>query len=139
MLRLARSEGKSLTNMQLQKLVFLAQGYALALLGRPVYYQNTHAWQWGPVVPKLYKALQSYGSGIVTQDIPSEDELTEGEEMEIVRGVWDGYKQYTGSQLSNLTHKPGSPWSSTWEKERFAVIPPELIGSYYKQLLPAAR
>ena len=70
---LAKNEGESLTNMQLQKLVFIAQGYTLAILERQLYYHNTHAWQWGPVVPKLYKSLQKYGSNIVTERLPSED------------------------------------------------------------------
>jgi uncharacterized phage-associated protein len=126
--------------MQLQKLVFLAQGYAMALLDRPLFYHNTHAWQWGPVIPKLYKPLQKYGAGQVSEDIPAPDELdSTSREMEIVRGVWDGFKNFTGSQLSNLTHKPGTPWSQTWEKAQFAVIPDDVIGSYYKQQLPVAR
>ncbi len=46
-LRLTRQQGKQLTNMQLQKLVFLAQGYALAIEGDPLHKHNTRAWQWG--------------------------------------------------------------------------------------------
>jgi uncharacterized phage-associated protein len=137
-LKLAQAEGKRLTNMQLQKLVFLAQGYALALIDRPIFYHNAHAWQWGPVIPKLYKELQRYGAGDVAEEIQATD--SEGStEAEVVRGVWDAHKGYTGSQLSSLTHKQGTPWSVTWEKERFAVIPEELIAGYYKQQMPVAR
>ena len=126
--------------MQLQKLVFLAQGYALALLDRPIFKHDVHAWQWGPVIPKLYKVLQKYGAGDVAEEIQATDSVADGsEESEIVRGVWDAHKSYTGSQLSSLTHKQGTPWSLTWEKERFAIIPEELIASYYKQQIPVAR
>jgi uncharacterized phage-associated protein len=135
---LAKLEGAPLTNMQLQKLVFLAQGYSLALLDREIYYNNTHAWQWGPVVPRLYKALQRYGSGQVTDYIPADDDLDrDSEEYEIVKAVWKAYKRYSGGQLSELTHRPGTPWSKTWASTQFGVIPPEEIKKHYAARIAA--
>lgn len=140
-LRLAAAETKPLTNMQLQKLVFLGQGYSLALLDRPAYFNNTHAWQWGPVVPALYKALQKYGSGQVSEFIATEsnDDALGQEDRNVLRGVWNGYKNYSGSQLSEITHRPGSPWSKTWATRRFGVIPLEDIREYYASLVAPAR
>lgn len=135
-LHLAQDANSKLTNMQLQKLVFLGQGYCLALVDRPLYYNNTHAWQWGPVVPKLYKVLQQYGSGWVTQDVPADDQLApETEEYRILNGVWKGYGHLTGLQLSEITHRAGSPWANTWATNKFGVIPPEEIQNYYRGLL----
>lgn len=128
--------------MQLQKLVFLGQGYALALLKNPVYYNNTHAWQWGPVVPKLYKDLQKYGSGQVTDFVPVPSDETgqlEEEETKVLAAVWQAYKKYTGPQLSEITHRPGTPWSKTWESSKFGVIPIEDIQEYYSSLIAKKR
>jgi uncharacterized phage-associated protein len=124
--------------MQLQKLVFLGQGYCLAILDRKLYRNNTHAWQWGPVVPKLYKDLQKYGSGIVTESIAAIDALTDEDELKVVNGVWKAYGNHTGAQLSALTHKPGSPWSKTWAANKFGIIDPEDIKAYYRQLVSCA-
>jgi len=137
-LRLAGEEGKSLTNMQLQKLVFLGQGYCLALLGRQLHRNNTHAWQWGPVVPRLYKDLQKYGSGVVSEAVPSIDQLQSEDELRIVRAVWKAYRNYSGAQLSALTHKPGSPWAKTWETNKFGIIDPNDIKAYYGRLVARA-
>ncbi len=135
-LALAKRNSKPLTNMQVQKLVFLAQGYSLGVLDREIYYHNTHAWQWGPVIPNLYKSLQHYGSGNVTEPLPTDDELIEGsDEFGIVEGVWGAYGEYTGAQLSTLTHKPGSPWSKQWNLKEFGIIPLDEIKSYYVNLL----
>ena len=137
-LKLARDNGKSLTNMQLQKLVFLAQGYSLALLGECIYDRQTHAWQWGPVIPRLYKALQTYGSGVVTGVLPVEDgDSITSDQQEVVAGVWDAYGSYSGSQLSALTHKQDSPWAKQWELKRFDPIPIDDIKSYYERLVKA--
>lgn len=138
-LRLAREHGKQLTNMQLQKLVFLAHGYCLAVLGRPLHFHHTHAWQWGPVIPKLYKALQRYGSEFVTEPLQTDDAVDpDSEEAEIIKGVLDAYGHYTGGQLLALTHRPNTPWSQTWAREKFAVIDDDLIAGYYRSLIEAA-
>ena len=135
-LALARANGKTLTNMQVQKLVFLAQGYSLAILGRCMFENNIHAWQWGPVIPRLYKALQEYGSGDVTSNLQADEPVPEkSEEAEIIAGVWDAYGSYSGSQLSALTHKPGSPWEAQWNRKRFGVIPVDDIKAYYEDLV----
>lgn len=135
LIAMAREENRLLSNMEVQKHVFLGQGFCVALLGldNPLYYNNTHAWQFGPVVPKLYKSLQKYGSGYVTEPVAAEDVLDpSSKEHEILKAVWDGYKVYTPFQLSELTHLPGSPWSKTWETDKFGIIPLNLVAEYFR-------
>lgn len=133
---LAAEQGRKLTNMQIQKLVFLAHGYCLALCEKPLYYHNTHAWQWGPVIPKLYKALQKFGSGFVDSPLESEDTVDPStKEYEIIKAVFKSYGKYTGSQLSSLTHQAGTPWSLTWENNKFGIIENKLIENHYRKLL----
>ena len=131
---LAQQEGKQLTNMQLQKLVYIAQGYNLALLDQCLYFNNTHAWQWGPVVPNLYKKLQKYGSGIVTNLIAIQEDIVAPipiESEEVITAVWDSYGSYTGGQLSSITHQSDSPWSVTWAEKHFSIIPIKRITAHY--------
>ena len=111
-LELASDEGKSLTNMQVQKLVYLAHGYCWALLGKPLFDHHVHAWQWGPVIPKLYKKLQRYGAGTVTEQIEDAEPSipTGSEEYSVIKAVWKGFGHYTGPTLSRITHQDGSPW-----------------------------
>lgn len=134
-IEIAREEKMSLTNMQVQKLVFLAQGYALALIGSCLYENNIHAWQWGPVIPSLYKKLRKYGSGVVSETLEAPDSVVKDtSEFEIILGVWENYGKFTGGQLSAMTHKPGSPWDKQWKRKEFDPIPPEEIKEYYKRL-----
>jgi len=134
-LRLAAEEGRVLTNMQVQKLVFLAHGYHLAILGQPLYSHATYAWPFGPVVRTLYEQLRQYGNGEVTAALPTKDQVAaDSVAADIIAGVWEGYGDRTGSQLSALSHKKGSPWRQTWEKDKFGVILPDTIAAYYKSL-----
>lgn len=134
-LDLARRDQKSLTNMQLQKLVYIAHGYHLARTGAPLFHNNIHAFEWGPVIPNLYKTLRQYGAGdvrdfIQTDGAPIGDDAAE---MEIIREVWQDYKEFSGLELSDLTHRKGSPWSETWRTNQFGVISDELIAEHYRR------
>ncbi|AYQ57739.1 hypothetical protein MS2017_2085 [Bathymodiolus thermophilus thioautotrophic gill symbiont] len=130
---LAKDKGKYLTNMQLQKMVYIAHGYNLALRGTKLYYEDTRAWNFGPVVPELYEQLRQYGSNEVTKSIGSDnaEELDE-DSLEIVKAVYENYKQYSGMQLSNLTHKENTPWSKSWKNNKYGVIPADDIYESYK-------
>ena len=134
-LDLARRDRKSLTNMQLQKLVYIAHGYCLAKLGKPLFHNNIHAFEWGPVIPNLYKTLRQYGAGEVKAYIPTDQPpiREDSAEMEIINEVWQDYKEFSGLELSALTHRKGSPWSETWRTNQFGVISDELIAEHYRQ------
>ena len=133
-LELAKNESVPLTNMQLQKLVFLAQGYSLALLNEPITYHNIHAWTWGPVLPKLYKQFKDFGSGTINRLAASSEEVVpkDSPEYGVILGVWRKFGHMNGGQLSSLTHEVESPWEITWKLDKFGIIPPALIGKFYK-------
>lgn len=50
----------------------------------------------------------------------------------IINGVMGDYKDYTTSDLTELTHKQGSPWY-TFGKEWKLGISDNLIAEYYRE------
>ena len=129
-LKVAQSEGKPLTQMQLQKLVFFAHGWYLALTDRPLIDEQVEAWRFGPVIRSLYAKFREYGSSpirrlycpmtyeeaddglVLIEDTPP---LVEGNDeaefaRQVIARVWEVYGGYTAYQLSNMTHQPGTPW-----------------------------
>ncbi|GHU69931.1 hypothetical protein FACS1894184_14690 [Clostridia bacterium] len=46
-----------MTNLRLQKLLFFAQGWSLVIRGVPLFDDPIEAWQYGPVVPTVYREL----------------------------------------------------------------------------------
>lgn len=90
-LELAKRDGKPLSNMKLQKLVYIAHGWMLGITGNPLIKNRVEAWQWGPVIPDLYHPLKKYGSGIVDESLPARQTLeAQSAGMLISAAVWAG-------------------------------------------------
>lgn len=139
LLRTAWKSGRSLTNMQVQKLVYIAHGYSLAILHRPLVRQAVEAWRYGPVIPALYQSLRQYGAGLVTEPINtlSREALSETDRA-VLTTVEDAYSRFSGPQLSTMTHKEGTPWQQVYEPQGLwnnQTIPDPLIEQYYVGLL----
>lgn len=132
----AKRDGVTLTNMQLQKLVYIAHGWALALLDHGLIYEPVEAWQWGPVIPSLYYKLSHYGAGEVTSPIPMLDSQTiDPLDDALVECVWKSYGRMSGFKLSTITHQKNTPWSRTVKDFGLrSVIPESYIRDHYRHL-----
>lgn len=136
-IELSKRDGIPLTNMKLQKLVYIANGFCWATLGRPLFEDDIHAFEFGPVIPTLYNRLKRYGSSEI-EDFINKDEsrlIENGQAMRIVKQVWEAYKGFDAYKLSAITHQANTPWSDTWQTSRFGIISPEKIKNYYQGLL----
>lgn len=150
-LKRARREGRSLTHMQLQKLVYLSHGWSLAVHGRELVEDDVEAWEFGPVIRKLYDALKRYGSNNIDHLIKWGDDISfesddniiaevkiDPEDVQIIDKVWETYGKFHAYQLSALTHANGSPWSKTYKPHENRVIDDNNIWDYFAELADAA-
>lgn len=128
-------EDASTTPMQLLKLVYISHGWTLGLLGHPLIAESVEAWQYGPVVPSVYHEYKKFRSNPITAIPSTEPDCFEPDEKDVMRQVWSGYGNYTGVQLSSMTHKPGTPWDVTRRMSGpGAVISNDLIENFYRKL-----
>lgn len=120
----AKADGIPLTPMKLQKLIYFAHGWYLALYGEPLINEQVQAWDYGPVVSSVYHEFKKFGSGRIDQpgtDLDPESfefitpriSNTDSRTIALLDKVWEVYGKYTGIQLSNLTHEAGSAWTET--------------------------
>lgn len=153
----AAADGRRLTAMQLQKLCYIAHGWNLGLGFGPFIHEPVEAWKFGPVFRSLYSEFADFGGEPITRKATAFDgsftevereislddyELPEEErelEEEFLESIWDQYGTYTGTQLSALTHKKGTPWHQLYEKHngrlpRYATISNDMIREHYSQL-----
>jgi len=131
---------QSLTPMKLQKLIYFAHGWHLALTGNPLIMEQIEAWKYGPVIPSIYHEFKACGNEPITElanifVFGADDDILSGEMTtpmvendpnteSFLNRIWEVYGKYTGIQLSNATHAPGTPWQATWDaKERTGWAP----------------
>ncbi len=115
-----------LTPMKLQKLLFFAQSWSLARDNELLMDDVFCRWQYGPVIPSLYHEFKEYGANPITEMgshvITREDKLIkvtpyigddDVESWDLIDEIIRVYGEYTGSQLSCITHEDNSAWART--------------------------
>lgn len=131
--------------MKLQKLVFFAHAWNLALNDKSLLNESFEAWPYGPVVPSLYHELKGYGSAPVEKYLTEFDPSTQqirafvpNEQdtafWSLFEQVWKLYGDHSAIKLSDMTHTVDSPWDQA-RKKLHKVIPDDSLKSYFKDLV----
>lgn len=136
-------EGKFVTQMKLQKLVYFAQGYHLAKYNTPLIKEDFQAWKFGPVVPEIYEDFKLYGSKLITNtssfrpsDTDTSRVVLDSAALDSIKYTWDVLKDFSAMALSNWTHQASSPWSNVYDPaERATPISNDDIKNYFERLL----
>ena len=143
--------GKTITQIEIQKLVYFAHGWNLALQDQPLIGEQIEAWKYGPVVRTLYNAFREFGSGPITEKaldweikqgkfiastpvIQSGDLAQDGFARALVEVVWNKYGSLAPFKLVEITHLPGSPWQVAYAESK-TYIPNDSIQAYFKGLM----
>ncbi|WP_133179374.1 Panacea domain-containing protein [Shewanella decolorationis] len=143
LLKAAHERGLQLTQMQLQKLVYVTHGLSLATRGLPMINENVNAWQYGPVIPEVYHRFKIYGNqNIDFYSLPEAKfpQMIDAESMNLISITLDNFGSLNGGQLSEMAHRSGSPWHSVWfdgcgNEVRGAIISNDLIRQHYQQVV----
>lgn len=150
-IELAQKEGKPIHLLGLVKRVYIAHGFALALLGRGLLdprFDKVEAWKYGPVIPSVYHSFKQNkakpiedGAVVMGWDeknrcpVFNTPNLTDRYERRVVEMVWKRYKEYSDNELVTLTHMKGTPWDMCFIKDENVAIPDILTENYYRKLI----
>nr|VFJ72940.1 MAG: Uncharacterized phage-associated protein [Candidatus Kentron sp. FW] len=122
----AEEEGIPITQMKLQKLVYIGYGWCLAVLDVKLFDEHIGVWQHGPVIASLYHEFKRYGSHHIAEksvkfdldnkltlepSIPHIDKANH-KVIEVLTIVWNSYKPLSAWALRDKTHENGTPWST---------------------------
>jgi uncharacterized phage-associated protein len=141
---------KPISPLKLQKLLYYANGYYSGAYGKPLVDEAFEAWQYGPVVPSIYHEFKGFGNGPITRaatelDWDAEEEIPvacvfdDPRVQRVIDYVWRTYGSMSPIALSEMTHRPDSPWDKTNKKNLMKLknidIPQELIEEYFRPLI----
>lgn len=121
--------GDLISNLKLQKLVYYAQGFHLALYDEPLFNEPIEAWTHGPVVPELYHTYKEYGANPIP--IPTDINFScyEPRIRELLDDVYNVYGQFSAWKLRNMTHNE-SPWLEA--RAGNSIITHQSLKEYFK-------
>ena len=128
--------------LKLNKLVYIALGFSLALEDFDLFKEEVQAWKMGPVIPEVYHSFKYNKYKNIKEPI-----LEDGDELvpkitkdsngvyDLLNEVLSVYKGKDGMKLMEYTHRDGTPWSAFYDGSRHKVIDRKYIKVYYKGLL----
>lgn len=127
--------GDVITNLKAQKLLYYAQGWSFAKLGKQLFDENFEAWQYGPVIPRLYKRLKVFESKqIKLKDNDIDLDIFDDKQRQLLISVYKTYGQFSAWKLRDMTHQE-SPWKDAFRQgELDILIPKNSIRDYFVKL-----
>ncbi|VVN76257.1 hypothetical protein PS718_00760 [Pseudomonas fluorescens] len=120
-----------ISNLKIQKLVYYAQGFSLALHGKALFPEKLEAWMHGPVVPDLYRKFSQFGSGPIPLPNDFNPDVFTVEQQNLLNEVFDVYGQFSAWKLRQLTHEE-MPWRKHFKEGEFSrEIPTSDMQEYF--------
>ena len=123
-------DGCSISNLQLQKILYFCQGEFYKNHNIPLFKDDIEAWQYGPVIPKVYDRYCAYGaSKIYEKNLAS---ILKDPDKEELDPIIEKYRSMKIWDLVDETHKVGTPWAEVYkDNEINQIIPKDMIKNYF--------
>ena len=122
--------GDTVSNLKLQKLVYYAQGFHLALKGTALFPEPLQAWNHGPVSPALYQTYKAYGAGALPVPVDFDSACLTPDETAVLDDVYQVYGQFSAWKLRDLTHDE-APWINAYREDVNTVITQEAMREFF--------
>lgn len=134
--RLAERSGWTLSNLELQKILYLAHMFHLGRTdGEPLVPGFFEAWDYGPVHPDLYRRAKVFGSDPVSNIFHGNIDLPECSERAILDEAYDSLGKLGPGRLVNATHRKEGAWAANYVPGvRHRPIPNTAILAEYQAL-----
>lgn len=123
---------EQISNLKLQKLLYYAQGFYLALFNKRLFNSQIEAWEHGPVVPEVYHKYKKYGARGIPSPKVVDFEKYDDETKDFLNEIYDILGQFSAWKLRNMTHVE-KPWREAYKSN--GKITDKLMKDYFKTRL----
>jgi uncharacterized phage-associated protein len=115
-----------ITNLKLQKLLYIAHMMHLGKTGAPlIINENFQAWDYGPVLPSLYKKLSFFGSDNILDVFCNMPDDIDQDEVSAIMDVVNHFGHLSAGRLVNITHHHKGAWSKHYRPDVKDIIIPQ--------------
>jgi len=103
----SHKHGDPISNLKLQKLLYYAHAWYLAIHNKPLFDEDFEAWVHGPVIPSVYHAFKDWAWKPIEEN-PRKPALPRKVEKHLEE-IMDVYGSLSAYQLEKLAHRE-KPW-----------------------------
>lgn len=132
--RLGELRGWKLSNLEIQKLLYIAHMISLGRSegARPLINEPFEAWDYGPVVPSLYHSLKMFGAKPVWDVFYWTPDIEGTPEAEIIDEVANKLSGKGPAALVAMTHRNGGAWANHYRPGAKGITIPndDILGEY---------
>lgn len=127
-----------ITNMEMQKLLYIAQVLHLGRNGKPMFSEQFEAWQFGPVLKSLYHTAKSNGGNKMRPLSAAPFSSTSTEYAAICEAVQLTHGM-RGRDLVDFAHRHGGAWKRSYQpdKRNIKIANSALIEEYQRDFAPS--
>jgi uncharacterized phage-associated protein len=139
LIRFSQDHGDPISNLKLQKLLYYAQAWHLALYDKPLFQEKIEAWIHGPAVKSVYRVFKDWSWKPITArptkpDLPKRVTKHLDEVMEVYGGL-------SAFDLERLTHSE-KPWqkargNTPKDESSSAIISHDDMRKFYRSMMNA--
>ena len=105
----------SISNLKLQKLLYLANMVYLGRNNEPLVDELFEAWDYGPVLNSLYHQVKIFGDQPIRNIFGSISDVgNDSKEAKLLQEAWNNLSSLSASKLVTFTHKPNGAWSKIY-------------------------
>lgn len=126
-LDVSSQNGREITNLALQKIVYFCHVWSLVLLGRPLIKQEFEAWKHGPVLQYLYHQFKNCDRRPINERAQKLDQATGSQVVveyrfdsdieSLLHKVVVTYSRFSAGELVEISHEKGGPWDKVWNHQ----------------------
>lgn len=125
---LLASSTYGLSNRELQKLLYIAQGFYLARTGEPLFAEDFQAWRHGPVHSGIYHKFKEFGYHSISK--PVDLKPIAPHIAAFIAAVALTFSSIGQNNLIEFSHMD-IPWASKYIPDANVLLTKEELGSYF--------
>lgn len=134
---IAQRNGDIITNLKLQKLLYYAQAWYLVNNNNSKLFEDDiEAWQYGPVVPKVYNEFKSFGRKpiILDCDLERDFQNLSEDDKHYLNEFCEAFFRFSATELVAMTHQE-KPWIEAINNGVRSIINTDTMYKFYTDML----
>lgn len=123
------------SNLKLQRILYFLQANHLIITGKPLFYEEIEAKDFGPVIRSVYFEYRAYGGGLIpfyALDNKDWDRRIQKKDTKIMDPFLDKLENYSSTTLLELIQNQ-TPWEKAYESYDDHIIKKEDLIDFFKE------